>query len=317
MGYQAPFPAELEPVEYVKLYLHLELCDHFDLPAGALLRLRRELFQALKALKVQDETNIVAQLEQLIQPSLADDPVLLRKIQKPAAAFVLSPDILRQKLFKPKERIVLPVLFIGSGMTAIDAFVCLIQQLGKQGLCHGSGQFNLEGVEAEDGSGLRSMLWFGGKQVNRLTPPICNLSWWLERQSCSGDLIQLEMITPLRLLHQGKPLFKAGFLDMFPFILRRVTALLAGHGGVELDLDPARLISLATRVESLENQLCWKDWRILEGEQRAQSLGGLMGSLSIKGDELAELLWILQLGSLFNLGKGATYGAGQYRLNYS
>lgn len=317
MGYQAPFPAELEQVEYVKLYFHLEICDHFDLPALALLRLRRELLQALKTLQDQGDTKVVAPLQQLLQPSLPADPVLLRRIQKPAPAIVLFPDISLQGLFKPKERIILPVLFVGTGITAIDAFVCLIQQLGKQGLYHGSGQFVLEGVEAEDGSGLRSMLWFGGKQIDGLTPPVCNVSWWLERQILSGDIIKIEVISPLRLLHQGKPLFKTGFATIFPFILRRVTAVLAGHAGVELIRDPERLISLAKRVESLENRLHWQDWRTLKMEQGDQSLGGLMGHLSVTGDELAELIWILQLGSLLNFGKGAAYGTGQYCLNYS
>lgn len=317
MSYQAPFPAELEQVEYVKLYFHLEVRDHFDLPALALLRLRRELFQALKTLQDLGDTGVVSQLQQLLQPSLPADPVLLRRIQKPAPAIILSPDISMQGLFKPKERIVLPGLFIGGGITAIDAFVCLMQQLGTQGLYHNSGQFILEGVEAEDGSGLRSMLWFGGNQSTGLTPPVCNLSWWLERQILSGATIEIEVISPLCLLHKSKPLFKAGFASIFPFIMRRVTAVLAGHAGFELIRDPERLMTLAKRVESLENRLHWQDWRTLKMEQGDQKLGGLLGHLRVTGDELAELIWILQLGSLLNFGKGAAYGAGQYQLKYS
>ncbi|MDA3903036.1 MAG: CRISPR system precrRNA processing endoribonuclease RAMP protein Cas6 [Desulfuromusa sp.] len=317
MVYHAPFPADLQQVEYVKLYFHLEINHYFDLPVLGLLQLRRELLQALKTIPDQNKNGFVEQLKQLLQPDLPDDPVLLRQIQKPAPALVISPDITQYGLIEPKQRIVLPVLFIGSGINVIDPFVCLIQHLGTQGLCHGSGQFMLEGVETEDGSGVRSMLWFAGKQLGKLTPPVCDLSWWLERQAYSGDSIQFEIISPLRLLHQGKPLFKAEFATIFPFLLRRVTTLLAGHAGVELIYDPARLISLASRVESLGNKLYWKDWRALIQDQGAQKLGGLMGNLTIGGDNLAELMWILQLGSFFNFGKGAAYGAGQYRLKYS
>ena len=317
MGYQAPFPADLERAEYVKLYFHLEVCDYFDLPALALLRLRRELFQALRVLQEQGETEVVSQLQLLLQPPLPVDPVLLRRIQKPSPAIVLSPDLSLQGLFEPKQRIVLPILFIGSGITTIDAFCCLMQQLGKQGLYHGSGQFHLEAVETEDGSGVRSMLWFNGQQSDRLIPPVNNLSWWLERQLCRGDSAQLEIVSPLRLLNRSKPLFKARFIDLFPFILRRVTAVLAAHAGVEVIRDPAHLISLANRVELLENNLRWQDWRTLKMEQGDQNLGGLMGTLSLAGDELSELIWILQLGSLLNFGKGATYGAGQYRVCYT
>ncbi len=186
MGYQAPFPAELQQVEYVKLYFHLEICRYFDLPALGLLQLRRELLQALKTLPVKDNREDVRKLRNLLQPKLPSDPVLLKQIQKPAPALIMSPDISQHGLIEPKQRIVLPILFIGSGINVIDPFVCLLQHLGTLGLCHGSGQFVLEGVEAEDGSGLRSMLWFDGKQQESLTPPVCNLSWWLERTSSAG-----------------------------------------------------------------------------------------------------------------------------------
>ena len=315
MGYQAPFPAELQQVEYVKLYFHLEFSCYFDLPMSGLLQLRRELLQALKTLPDQDNSDDVRQLRRLLQPPLPVDPVLLRQIQKPAPALVIFPDISQYGLIEPKQRIILPILFIGSGIDTIDSFVYLLQHLGSRGLYHGSGQFVLEGVEAEDGSGLRSMLWFDGKQQARLTPPVCNFSWWLERQGWPGDSIKFEMITPLRLLHLGKPLFNAGFANIFPFLLRRVTTLLSGYAGVELPLDPKRLIFLANQVESLENHLYWKDWRAMKREQGTQNLGGLMGSLSVTGSELTELIWILQLGSFLNFGKGATYGAGQYHLN--
>ncbi len=314
MGYQISFPAELQRVEYVKLYFYLETRTYFDLPSLGLLQLRRELLQALKTFPGQDRDYLVGELRPLLQPDLPSDPVLLRQIQKPPPAVVISPDILQYGLFEPGQRIVLPVLFIGPGIIAIDPFVCLLQHLGTRGLYHGFGQFSLEGVESEDGSGTRSMLWFGGKRPAQFAPPVSDLSWWLERQTCTGDLVQIEMITPLRLLHQGKPLFKAEFAKIFPFLLRRITALLAAHARVELNSDPARLISLASQVSCFENHLCWQDWRTLKKDKGAQNLGGLVGSFKITGTGVSELLWVLQLGSLLNFGKGAAYGAGQYRL---
>jgi hypothetical protein len=317
VGYYAPFPTELQQVEYVKLYFHLENSNYFDLPVLGLLQLRRELLQALKSLTAQVECDCAAELTQMLQPDLPDDPVLLRQIQRPTPPLIISPDISQYGLIEPKQRIILPVLFVGSGINAIDPFISLLQHLGAQGLYHGSGQFVLEGVEAEDGSGVRSMLWSAGQQSSRLSPPICRLSWWLERQPSLGKSVQVEIITPLRLLHQGKPLFKAEFAHIFPFLLRRVTALLAGHAEVELNLDPVYLISISRQVELYENHLCWKDWRALKRNSGDQNLGGLIGRLCLEGEALTELLWVLQLGSLFNFGKGSTYGAGQYRLNYS
>ncbi|SEA07206.1 Uncharacterized conserved protein [Desulfuromusa kysingii] len=317
MSYYAPFPFELQQVEYVKLYFYLEPSDYFDLPALGLLQLRRELLQALKSLISIDEDNSSRKLKQLFHPPLPHDPVLLRQVQKPSPALVISPDTSQYGLIAPKQRICLPVLFIGSGINLIDPFIGLLQQLGKQGLWHGTGQYVLEGVEAEDGSGLKSMLWFNGKQKTPLNPPVCRLSWWLEQQRSPDSSVQLEIITPLRLLHQGRPLFRAGFAKIFPFLLRRISSLMAGHAGVELTFVPSQLISLSKQVKEIENNLQWKDWRTLNAEPSEQNLGGLMGTLSVDADDVSELLWVLQLGSFFNFGKGAPYGAGQYRLIYS
>nr|WP_321370303.1 CRISPR system precrRNA processing endoribonuclease RAMP protein Cas6 [uncultured Desulfuromusa sp.] len=317
MSYYAPFPFELQQVEYVKLYFYLENSNYFDLPDLGLLQLRRELRQGLKSFSDLGQDDYARELTQLLQPDLPDDPVLLRQIQQPSPAFVISPDTSLCGLIAPKQRICLPVLFLGSGIKAIDFFVSLLQHLGTRGLYHGCGRYILEGVEAEDGSGVRSMLWSKGKQTYSLNPPVCRLSWWLERKPSFENSVQFEIVTPLRILRQGKPFFKAGFADIFPFLLRRVTSLLAAYAGVELSPYPAHYISMAKQVKVVQNSFHWKDWRTLNNEHGDQNLGGLMGALKMQGDELSELLWLLQLGHLFNIGKGATYGAGQYRLIYS
>ena len=101
---------------------------------------------------------------------------------------------------------------------------------------------------------------------------------------------------------------------MFPFVLRRVSSMLACHAEVEVISNPQRLLELAGEVSEIENSLHWQDWRQLKGEEWKQDLGGLNGRLLLSGRALAEIFWLLQLGSLFSIGKSATYGAGQYCL---
>ncbi len=314
MEYRAPFPMELETVEYAKLYFHLEFIDSFILPPLGLMQLRRELFQALKSLQEREETAVVQPMRELLQPGLSADPFLRRQVQKPSPAFALSPNISQEGPFSPKQKLILPVLFVAAGIHLIEPFVRLLHEMGRQGLYHNRGQFVLEGIESENPSGLPAMLWMRGEAVKELTPPVSDLAWWLERQKPVPAGLQLEILSPLRLVHQGKPLFKVGFSDLFPFIMRRVTSLLAYHAGVEPVENPGRMIAFANKIQETENCLRWRDWRSLKKVHEEQSLGGLMGHMKISGTELSELLWILQLGSLLNFGKGAAYGAGQYRL---
>lgn len=313
MTYLAPVPSELQQVEYVQLYFHLQLKATFDLPALALLQLRRELLQALRTLGEWGQGEDAETLRQLFQPALSVDPLVRRQAQKPAPAFVLKPDVRVACVLNAQQRIILPVLFIGSGVLAVNAFISLLQQLGQQGLYHGGGQFCLEGVESEDASGVRAMLWSEGHGTP-ITPPISDLYWLLERKVIDADRLILDIISPLRLLRNKKPLFKATFTDLFPFVLRRVSSFLACHAGVEAVKNSQRMHDYARQIVMAENLLQWRDWRRLQGAETGQDLGGLLGQITLTGEGLAEINWLLQLGSLLNVGKGATYGAGQYRL---
>jgi hypothetical protein len=314
VGYRAPFPVALQQVEYTKLYFHLEIDTYFDLPPLGLLQLRRELMQALKSLSVDVD---ILLLKQLLQPELSVDPVVLRQVQKPSPALVISPDIFQSGLIEPKQQIILPVLFIGSGVRSVVPFITLLLQLEKQGLYHGSGTFRLVDIEAEDGSGTKLHIWSAGSSCYDLTPPLSNLAWWLERQPPLTEHVEFEVISPIRALQKQKPLFRAHFSSIFPHILRRVSSLAAAHGGVELIDNPEYFFDLVARVKSVGKPLVWQDWRTLKSQRGRQNLGGLTGTLNLEGVVLEELWWLLHLGRLFNIGKGATYGAGQYRMNYS
>ena len=314
MSYQAPFPPLLERVEYMKIYFHLEIRDLFDLPPFGLLQLRRELLQALAVLQTSAPEQEQV-LRRVLLPERTSDPVRFSRVQQPSPALVLTPDTRRQGLIEAGERVVLPVLLLGSGITVLEAFTVLLEEVGRQGLYHGNGRFIVEGIESEDASGVRAMLRQKGEPESALTPPISDLAWWLERQPPLEDAVRLEMLTPLRLVRNGKPLFRASFGDLFPFILRRVIGMLGHHAAVDVVKDPAAMIALADKVSVHENRLSWQDDRSLQQPGSEQKLGGLRGSLALAGEALGELLWVLRIGSLLNVGKGAPYGAGQYRLD--
>lgn len=314
MTYQAPFPTDVSRLEYIKLYFYLELLEEVELPPLALLRLRRELLGALKIYAASASESAVSILAQLLEPDLASDPETVRQVQKPSAALILSPAADIAGRLPVGKKILLPVLFLGQGLTAYPYFLELLDCLGPQGLFKGQGRFVVEAIESEDASGLPAMLWLKGEPRQELTPPVSDLGWWLERQVPMEEPVTLEFVTPARLIHQGKPMFKAAFSEVFPFILRRVSQVLHQHLGRELIKEPTYLLDQAAQVEVIANELAWRDWRTLDQQDSRQQLGGLLGSLRLSGDAIGELLWILQLGSLLNVGKGAAYGAGQFRL---
>lgn len=314
LGYQVPFPSELQQIEYVKLCFHLNMVTELKLSVLALLQLRRELLQAAKTFPKRDE-DFTSQIQQLFDPSMATDPVVQRQVQKPSPALVISPLQLYAEEFRVKQTIILPVLFIGSGINAIGSFIKLLHHLGTYGLIHGRGKFLISSVTGEDGSGIYSELEFNQESPEKTVFPVCNLGWWLERQEQLSGSILIELMSPMRIIKQNKPLFRADFADIFPFVLRRVTAFIASHSSADFKHDVAGLVSITSDIDVIKNGLSWHDWRTLKCDIKYQSLGGLLGTLTLSGDGLQELMWVLQLGTLFNCGKGAAYGAGQFRLS--
>ncbi|NIQ08898.1 MAG: CRISPR system precrRNA processing endoribonuclease RAMP protein Cas6, partial [Gammaproteobacteria bacterium] len=56
----------------------------------------------------------------------------------------------------------------------------------------------------------------------------------------------------------------------------------------------------------------WQDWRNL-GKQ-GMAVGGFVGEIVLDNHDLEDIFWVLAVISLFGVGKGATYGAGQVKL---
>jgi hypothetical protein len=210
------------------------------------------------------------------------------------------------------EQVEVPVILLGRGAYLLRELCRVWQALGARGLHRGEGRFELVAVEAEDLAGNRAPIW-GGERSAPLPLVLTRADWWLDGPPQAAE-VSLSFSTPARLLSNGRPLFRPTFETLFPFVLRRVTSMVHAHCDVELIADPAPLLAAARQVVVVDNGLRWRDWRSLEGEESRQDLGGVMGRLVVSGEGLPEILWVLQFGSLLNLGKGAAFGAGHLTL---
>lgn len=124
----------------------------------------------------------------------------------------------------------------------------------------------------------------------------------------------LTFITPARILLRGKPLFRPGLKQLIPAMVRRVSSLVHAWCGVDLLADPQSLLATLPDAD-LRGTLGWQDWRRLQGDHTFQELGGVVGSVDIQLDWLEVAGPFIRLCQLFNLGKGAAFGAGSFRLH--
>ena len=308
----------LERAEFVKLRYRVRLLDPVDVDLPMLLRLRRSFRAAGSYVFYHvdgggDET--VHPFSRLFSPPVAEDPVARQRYQQSSAAFVLQPDPSCCRRYQRDELLTFPVVLWGGRQDQISQLAQIFQALGKSGLCADGGRFELLEIAGQDSAGRYANLWHSGEDLDRVQSPLRDADWWLSTLPVAVDRLRLNFVTPARLIQHGRPLFRADFINLFPFILRRVTSMLYAHCHFELIDDPMPWLESAKQVVVVENSLEWQDWRQLGPDShRRQPLGGVMGSLLLSGPTLVDLLPVLELGTLMNLGKNAAYGAGQYQL---
>ncbi len=300
--------SKLQGVDFVRACFRLRFLEPYRLTPESALRLRRNFRQALS----KDE---IAYFQRLLDPPISSDPLAVRRFQRPSPLFAIAPpqDLPRQ--LNEGEVVDLEVVFWGEGIHLLGEFALLLQALGRIGWHRSQGRFALAQIEGVDPSGVTATIWRPGQSPFGLAPAVLSVDWWLQDAAPRGDALRLSFVTPARLMAGGRPLFQPTFARLFPFALRRVTSMLHACCAVDLVDDPLPILQAASTAVEEENTLRWSDWRTLEREDAPQDLGGVAGSLTLRSEAMAQFGWVLSLASLMNLGKGASYGAGRFRLD--
>ncbi len=307
------WPDKLLDVDIVKVRFVIEMQSPCVLQPADILGLGRLLRTAGRQLFDPQDTLALSQWRALFQPSLSTDPVALRKFQKPAPAFVISMPVTQKELLSIGDRFALEVLFIGTGIPLIHEFLRSLIHIGKLGLVAGEGRFEVVELLNVAPDQAESPVWRQYEPLEALACSVQPLSWLL-RQGQVQKQVRLRFITPTRLMVNGKPLRKPALRKIFPFMLRRITSMLHTHCQLEVLDDPATLLELVDQLETVAVRMTWSDWRSLPG-RRGLSVGGFVGEMSVSGDALQDLYWVFAAASLLGIGKGATYGAGQFELS--
>lgn len=132
--------------------------------------------------------------------------------------------------------------------------------------------------------------------------------------------ITLQIHTPLRLQHQGKPL---GIGQLTPrtlvaAIARRVALLMEFHASQSNWGEAAKRITHLSETLTDTQNLHWFDWtRYSSRQQQEMTLGGVLGTWTLHGahDTLPEIWPWLWLGQWLHVGKNASMGLGGYTLH--
>ena len=306
------WPDALNEVDIVKARFALDFASPCTVRPADFIRLGSLLRTPGRQMLDPADELAVRQWQALFQPAPSADPVARRRFQKPAPALVLTLPVMQETFIDTGERLECEVLFVGAGVSLIHLFLGSMIHLGHLGLVSGGGHFQVREVYSIGNGHPDKLAW---RQDDPLDSFICAVQplSWLVRQDRVPDRLTLSYETPVRLIVNGRPLRKPRFKQIFPFMLRRVTSMIFAHSGVELLDEPSRLLESLSRIDELERRLSWSDWRAIAGQQDLV-VGGFTGDMVLAGQAIEDIYWVLAVASLFGVGKGASYGAGRFKL---
>lgn len=235
---------------------------------------------------------------------LSADPAALRRYQKPSLPFVF-----RIPLLPPTPNrgstVEIGLVLTGTAVGFVTGFVAALEgMLRSPGFRQGVSA-SLMKVESAGYGGNRIPIMEPGREI--ATGLLATISLEGLRQSVvlPPGAVTVTIVTPMRLIVEGRPLREFSFSPFIRALLRRVSAMAYYHGGSESGLDYKWLAGQSRLVDCAAADLRWVEW--------GSKWSGLIGSATFTGG-LTEYHPFLIAGEYLQVGKGATFGLGRYIL---
>ncbi|NJD90473.1 MAG: CRISPR system precrRNA processing endoribonuclease RAMP protein Cas6 [Geobacter sp.] len=230
---------------------------------------------------------------------LSTDPAAVRRFQKPSLPFAFRLPLLDQEM-QPGDIAEFSLTLVGGATNHLALHIAAVRAALPP-------QLRLLAVAAVASDGSRKSITVRGGKADFSAVPVISFEEIMAGAVAVADPLKINLLAPLRLMQNGAPLYAPSFPALAGALFRRISSLAYYYGGVELDCDFKWLAEKSRAVHCDNSGLKWVNW--------GGALQGVSGSIAVSG-ELAELLPFLCLGELLNVGKGASYGMGSYRLDW-
>lgn len=228
----------------------------------------------------------------------------------PTPPFILIPPGTEQTDFEKGELFDCGLILVGYALDEASCFVRAFAEVGRRGLGRGRGTCRLTQIESlapsDRDEGVRRLP--GGLVEFSADRVIRDRSDWR-----SARRWRLEFLSPVRLQDNGHLVKSADFRLLAQRLSERIESLARLYGdGARLDIP--LILQAASRIRLVEPRIWWDDWERYSNRQETRMrLGGFRGRATYAGD-LNFFVPLLALGEWLNVGKGATFGLGRFRV---
>jgi len=234
---------------------------------------------------------------------LATDPSELKRHQKPPLPFAFSFPDLSGSAEIPRE-IECGLVVVGQAIPCLNLLLEGFAELLSREACPVPAGLTRIGSRDFQGAVHPLRDGCGGEHPENLV--VLSVRGLLEGRLWVKSAVQIRLISPLRLVVDGRTQVRFDFSSFARSLLRRVSSLAYYYGACEDSCDYKELSRQAEAV------LCSDDhFSLAAGQSRKMS--GLIGHGIFCG-EFSGLLPYLVAGSYFHAGKGASFGMGRFEL---
>lgn len=249
-----------------------------------------------------------------------EESEMLKKYPAAPHPFVLEPPLEERQDYEVGEVLQVGLVLIGRALDFLPYFIYTFDELGRIGIGKGRGRYRLEEVRGFGEGGEGKVLYSGETKTLKSHYPILSgrdligETSSLPSNPSTRNSVSLRFLTPTRLKFEERLTDDPEFHILIRNLLRRLSALSYFHCGKRLTLDFKGLIERAGAVKTVERDLRWMDWeRYSHRQETKMKLGGFVGGITFQG-QLEEFWPFLRLGEWVHVGKGTTFGLGQYRI---
>lgn len=246
-------------------------------------------------------------------PPRNKESILLEKYEAIPKPFIIEPPKEKKTVYEKGERINFNLILIGRAVNYLPYFVIVFEELGRIGLGKGKGKFFLKQIRKRDEliySDESKKLKVGEVDIVEI-PSQFNFE---EANNVESKMTcTLEFLTPLRIKYERDLVVVPQFHILIRNLLRRLWLIYYFHGEFEEpEWDHREIIEASKKIRIKENALKWFDWERYSGRQKSKMImGGLIGKITYEG-RILPFIPLLKAGEIFHIGKGTSFGLGEY-----
>ena len=234
---------------------------------------------------------------------LSADPDALKRHQKPPLPFVFS-FLDRSQLLDPHV-LECRLVVVGSATQHLNLLLKGLNSLLSDEECPVSGNIR---INSRDYQGNYLAVGMGIDINLSANLIILSAHELIDRSPYQCSRLALRLLSPLKLVSNGRQLRQFEFGLFFRSLMRRVSSLAYYYGGYEFDFDFKELAEHSSTIVCSES-----DFSYIPESQGDKKLAGIKGAGCFEGD-FSTLMPILGLGTYIHAGKKAAFGLGCYEI---